>query len=128
MDLLVDTQSLIWASIAPSRLTLAARDALDSGANRRHLSMVCIWEMAIKVGLGKLDLGAPLAEFLQASTAAMRMTELPITRAHALLVESLPHHHGDPFDRMLIAQSMIEGMPIISNDAKFALYGVDVIW
>ena len=128
MNLLVDTQSLIWASIAPGRLTVAARDALDSGAHRYHLSLACVWEIAIKVGLGKLDLGAPLAEFLEASSVAMSMTELPITRQHALLVTTLPHHHGDPFDRMLIAQSIVEGMPIVSNDTMFARYGIEAIW
>ena len=128
MDLLIDTQSLIWATNTPGRLTVSARNAITSGADRRYLSMVCIWEMAIKRGLKKLDLPISLPDFLDDATERMGLTELPITRAHALLVESLPHHHSDPFDRLLVAQSIIEGMPIVSNDVKFALYGVDVIW
>ena len=128
MDLLIDTQSLIWAANTPGRLTVAARNAIGSGADRRYLSMVCIWEMAIKSGLGKLELPMSLPDFLDTATTQIGMTELPITRAHALLVETLPHHHGDPFDRLLIAQSILEGIPIVSNDSKFREYGIEVIW
>lgn len=97
MNLLVDTQSLIWAANAPARLSVAARAAIVSDGDRRYLSMVSIWEMAIKLGLKKLDLPMSLPDFLDDATARIGLTELQITRAHALLVESLPHHHGDPF-------------------------------
>lgn len=92
------------------------------------ISIATCWEIAIKVGLGKLNLGEPAATYIPNALEKSLIEILPITISHATTVESLPYHHKDPFDRMLVAQSKLENLMIVSRDAIFDLYGLSRIW
>lgn len=84
--------------------------------------------MAIKTRLGKLEVEQELADFIAQQTRDLVLTDLPVTAEHALRTRLLPLHHSDPFDRLLIAQALVEGVPVVTNDPQFAQYGVQVIW
>ena len=118
MTLLLDTHAFLWWLDDPQLLSKAARKAIGDGKNT--VSAAVAWEIAIKRALGKLD--AP--EDLEAAMTANRFLPLPVTIPHALAVESLPPHHRDPFDRLLIAQARHEGFKLVSRDAHVPLYGV----
>ncbi|QDA36449.1 type II toxin-antitoxin system VapC family toxin (plasmid) [Paracoccus liaowanqingii] len=122
MRLLLDTHILLWAMLDDPRLGAGARAAMD-GAEAIHVSAASVWEIAIKVALGKLEVPEDL--FDQALAAGVR--PLAITWAHARAVERLPAHHADPFDRLLIAQARQEGMVLVSADGKFRAYDVELI-
>ncbi|WP_299911677.1 type II toxin-antitoxin system VapC family toxin [uncultured Paracoccus sp.] len=122
MRLLLDTHILLWAMLDDPRLTRAARRAIAE-AEAVLVSAASVWEVAIKSGLGKLDVPADL--FDRALAAGAR--PLPISWAHARAVQDLPPHHADPFDRLLIAQARCEGLVLVSADAKFRTYDVDLI-
>ena len=108
---------------APELSPAAARAIADAG-NEKRLSVVSLWEFAIKSGLGKLELNEPFAALL-ARVDAMRMIErLPIADAHLLRYATLPLHHRDPFDRMLVAQALSEACTLVSSDAPLDAYGV----
>jgi PIN domain nuclease of toxin-antitoxin system len=92
------------------------------------LSAATIWEVAIKVGLKKLTLALPYRQWMERAVSDLGLTLLPITVEHADIQISLPGHHRDPFDRLLAAQSIAEGVPVVSIDAVFDLYGVQRIW
>lgn len=92
------------------------------------LSVVSLWEMQIKLSLGKLRLTLPLREIIEAQQQTNNVEIVPITLAHVLALESLPSHHGDPFDRMLVAQAMVEGAALVSADSNVAKYAVQVVW
>lgn len=120
MRLLLDTHVFLWWLDSPILLSSAAREAIADGSNTIYISSAVIWEIAIKRALGKLN--APLD--LEEAMVSNRFLPLPITIAHALAVESLPSHHRDPFDRMLIAQSLLEQCHLVSRDRHVASYGV----
>jgi PIN domain nuclease of toxin-antitoxin system len=128
MRLLVDSHSLIWAVDDPTLLTPAAVLALQDPANELLLSAATIWEIAIKVGLGKLTLTIPYRQWMDQAIADLGLVVLPITVAYADGQASLPWHHRDPFDRLLIAQALVEGIPIVSADPQFDGYGVTRLW
>lgn len=128
MTLLVDAHTLIWAVDAPARLSAAALAAIADPANDRVVSAATVWEIAIKVGLGKLTLSQPFRPWMDKALVDLRVTILPITVAYADAHAALPHHHGDPFDRMLIAQAIAEGFAVVSADRQFDAYGVSRIW
>ena len=92
------------------------------------MSIASCWEAAIKVGLGKLDLGESSRTFLPREIAHNNFELLNITLDHATAVEGLPLHHRDPFDRLLIAQSMVENLPVVGSDSAFDQYGVQRLW
>ena len=127
MRILVDTQCWIWMLAAPERFTASTRLLLQDPGTELLLSAASIWEVAIKAGLGKLTLpGAPetvVPEMMERS----RVTALPVLASHAVRVASLPQHHRDPFDRMLVAQAQLEGLPILTADRALAAYEVDVL-
>ncbi len=120
MTLLLDTHALLWWLDDPQRLSKTAREAIRDGKNTVYISAAVVWEIAIKRALGKLD--AP--HDLEAVMAANRFLPLPVTIPHALAVETLPNHHRDPFDRLLIAQALHEGFQFVSRDTHVASYGV----
>ena len=120
MTLLLDTHTFLWWLEDPQLLSPAARKAIGNGANTVYISAVVAWEIAIKRALGKLD--AP--DDLETAIVANRFIPLPVTIAHALAVETLPHHHRDPFDRLLIAQARHEGFRLVSRDPRIPLYDV----
>lgn len=120
MTLLLDTHVLLWWLDDPQLLSEAARIAIEDGKNAVYVSAAVAWEIAIKKTLGKLK--AP--DDLEAIMAANRFHPLPVTISHALGVMALPNHHRDPFDRLLIAQAMLEGITFVSRDQHVENYGV----
>ncbi len=128
MNLLLDTQAFLWLDTDQARLSAAARQACANPDNTLWLSTASAWEMQIKIGLGKLRLARPLADIIADEQTANNLQILPVQLAHALEVGSLPLHHKDPFDRLLIAQAKHEGWQIVSSDPEFKAYPVTVLW
>ncbi len=128
MNLLLDTQIFLWLEGDPARLSPAARNACTEVNHVLWLSVASVWEMQIKISLGKLRLGRPLAETVAGQQAANGLRLLPVQLEHALAVGNLPAHHKDPFDRLLIAQARHENWEVVSADAEFRAYPVRVIW
>jgi PIN domain nuclease of toxin-antitoxin system len=128
MRFLIDTHCWLWAVRTPDRLLPAAIELIENDENEIMLSSVSALEVAIKASHGKLQLSEPPEEFVASQVAALAMKSLPVYQSHALRVASLPHHHRDPFDRLLIAQSQIESLPLMTADAAIAAYDVEVIW
>ena len=123
MMLLLDTHVLLWWLENPGQLSRQAKKAIQDGSNRVYVSAAVAWEIAIKKSLGKLDVPDDLEEMIEAN----RFTPLPITIAHALAVLSLPDHHRDPFDRILVAQALHEGFRLVTRDQDIAKYPVPQI-
>jgi PIN domain nuclease of toxin-antitoxin system len=128
MKLLLDTHTLLWLVEGNPNLSTAAQAALADLANELFLSVASVWELAIKTGNGKLTLSDPLGVYLSKWTPTYQVDLLPIQATHALAVVGLPDHHKDLFDRMLIAQTVVEGMTLVSADSKFTPYGVPILW
>ncbi len=127
MRLLLDTQVWVWMRSAPNRLTARARRLLTDGRNELILSAATPWEIAIKVAIGKLRLPCSVEEFVSTRSLATRVVPLPITQLHAIESAALPLHHRDPFDRVLVAQARLEGVPLVTTDDAFAAYDVERI-
>ena len=104
------------------------REIISSGENALFFSAASAWEIAIKARLGRLVLSEPVAEFVPAQLASNAIEGLPIALNHALQVGSLPDHHRDPFDRILVAQSQAENLPILTGDPLISQYGVEVLF
>lgn len=122
---LLDTHATLWLLAGDKRLSPRARRMTLQSSGRLVVSAVSLWEAAIKRSLGKLNAPADLARRL----AALRQVELlPISPLHAEAVGELPWHHRDPFDRMLVAQALVERLMIVSSDPTLAEYGVEVVW
>lgn len=128
MNLLLDTQALIYAFDAPDQLPPATLKRMADPANLLFVSVVSPLEMQIKVNLGKLKLTASPASLLQSELDRGAFTLLPITLAHIDALSGLPDHHRDPFDRLLIAQAIHENLSIVTGDAKIAMYPVPTLW
>jgi PIN domain nuclease of toxin-antitoxin system len=123
LRLLLDTNVLLWALTNPQRLSAAAAEAIEDIENRVYLSVVSPWELSIKASLGNL----PALEDLGPKLDEMHCDLLPIALPHAKAIQSLPHHHRDPFDRMLVAQAQIEGLTIVTSDRQIRRYQVAVL-
>ncbi len=128
MNLLLDTQVLLWLDSNPVKLSAAAKQACSAANNTLWLSAASAWEMQIKIALGKLRLRRSLAETIASHQAANGLQILPVQLAHALALQNLPLHHKDPFDRLLIAQASHENWEIVSADPEFRAYPARVIW
>jgi PIN domain nuclease of toxin-antitoxin system len=128
MRLLLDTHTFMWASLEPGKIGPNASVAIKDRANELFVSAASTWEMAIKINIGKMTVPSGLSTFLVDAMHEWSLVPLHIRPEHTLILETLPRHHGDPFDRMLVAQSMYEHMPIVSIDAKLDAYGVSRIW
>jgi PIN domain nuclease of toxin-antitoxin system len=128
MALLLDTHAFLWLLEGSPNLSSAALAALVDPANDVFLSVASVWEPAIKVGNQKMTLKEPLDVLLSKWATAFAIDLLPITEKHALEVLRMPYHHRDPFDRIMIAQALTEGMTIVTADTRFAPYGVPIIW
>jgi PIN domain nuclease of toxin-antitoxin system len=126
--LLLDTQAMLWFLWDDSQLSRDAEVAIEDSSNRKLVSVASCWEIAIKSGLGKLYLGEPSSTFLPREIARNNFELLGITLEHATTVERLPLHHRDPFDRLLIAQAMVENLQVIGADPSFDAYGVKRLW
>ncbi len=126
MRLLLDTAILIYAVESPERLSKRAASALTNPGNILELSVISLAEIAIKASLGKLRLSAAI---VHQAVEDLGIRVLPYTADHAFCLFDLPRHHGDPFDRQIIAQALSEEIPVVSSDEKFYLYrGLKVIW
>lgn len=123
MKLLLDTHAVLWWQADDRRLSVTARRAIAT-ADVVWVSAASGWEVAIKAALGRLRADEPFA----VTVAADDFTELPVTLAHAARLQALPSHHADPFDRLLVAQAMVEGATLVTRDAALGAYGVPVLW
>jgi PIN domain nuclease of toxin-antitoxin system len=128
MRVLVDTHTLIWDLEANPRSSRKAIEFLRSDEHELVFSLVCLWEIAIKIKTGKLNTIGSSVAYIRDQMDAYSMQLLPIRYEHILQLEALPAHHGDPFDRLLIAQAIAESLPILTHDEKFSLYPVKLIW
>jgi len=128
MKLLLDTHALIWFAEDDARLSTAAREALNDEANDLFCSTASIWEMAIKVSIGKLKIAARLDGAFRRRLEQNGFGILTVEYAHAARVEELPWHHRDPFDRLLVAQATIENMALVSHDDQLDAYGIGRLW
>jgi PIN domain nuclease of toxin-antitoxin system len=128
MRVLIDAHMLLWAVDDVAKLGPSALAVLQDPANDLFVSAGTIWELAIKVGLGKLTHSQPSRPWIERALADLGAIVLPIGVAHADTQVAMPNHHRDPFDRPLIAQALVEGMAIIGVDVHFDPYGVVRIW
>lgn len=128
MKLLLDTHSFLWFIDGNPKLSATARTLIEDIANERILSVASTWELAIKHSIGKIQFTQPFDTFLFDQLEHNSIDLLNITVAHTIRTASLPFHHRDPFDRMLIAQSLTENIPIVSGDTVFDAYGVIRLW
>ena len=127
MKLLLDTHAFLWFAAGESRLPRGARRALEDTRAVLFLSAASVWEMAIKSSLGRLTLPMTAADFL-AGKVQGGLHLLAVDWTHAAAVETLPFHHRDPFDRLLIAQAALERLTIVTGDPAFRKYNVPIIW
>ena len=129
MDYLLDTSSFLWFVDNDVKLSKVALEFLEYPNSNIYLSLVSIWELAIKANLNRgLELRLPFARFIDEELQTNRFHLLNISVSHLKRVSLLPLFHRDPFDRLLIAQSQVEGLPIITNDVAFDHYHVRRIW
>lgn len=128
MRLLLDTHALLYWVYEPSRLGPNALRALANRENQVYWSIASSWEIAIKVSIGKLTLDGSIDEVIPTELLRHGFSLLPIDHAHVLSVATLPRHHGDPFDRLLVAQALSERLQLVTADEKIAAYGVSILW
>ncbi len=114
--------------LAPARLSGRAREVLEDKTHELVWSCVGTWEVAIKVQIGKLRLPAPLPRFIASACEDLGLARLDVTQAHALEVATLPLHHRDPFDRILVAQAIVEKLSLLTSEARLRAYPLDVVW
>jgi PIN domain nuclease of toxin-antitoxin system len=127
VNLLLDTHAILWFAAGDDRLSETARRAIESPGTTNYVSMGSWWEVAIKCSLNRLRLDLPIEDFM-----AERINEgfrvLGLETQHLAHLTTLPFHHRDPFDRLIICQALAENMPICTGDSRFAAYGVQVVW
>lgn len=128
MRVIIDTHVFLWWVEGDKALPARARAALANPENECLLSLASVWELSIKAALAKLKLALPVQRYVTEHVAANGFRLLNIELGHVGRVETLPTHHSDPFDRLLIAQGLVENLPIVTADAVFARYGVKRIW
>lgn len=128
MRALLDTHAFLWWITDDSRLSERAREFISAGENELLFSAASGWEVAIKAGLGKIELSEDLERFLTEQLHRNAVGVLPVNLGHAMSVYGLPDHHRDPFDRLLVAQCVSERLPLLSRDTAFQRYLVEVIW
>lgn len=127
MNILLDTHVLLWWQADDPRLTEAARSIIADPSNRLIWSVASSWEIAVKIGIGKLRLDGPLNRLYSDIVSEVGAELLPITHVHCCRLATLPLLHRDPFDRMLVAQAQAEELPILSADPKLAMYEVRTV-
>lgn len=128
MRLLLDTHALIWLASQDDKLSDKAKELILDIENELFLSVASIWEMSIKASLGKLILQQPIAQIISEQVQSNGLQLINIETAHALAVASLPWHHRDPFDRLIIAQSQLENLTILGCDTTMDAYEVKRVW
>ncbi len=128
MKLLLDTHALLWFVSGSDRLSVQARSVIEDPANTRLFSAASAWEIAIKVSIGKLSLTVPYPQLIPGQLRANAVDYLPVSPEHLRALISLPFHHRDPFDRLLVAQALVEGASLVSADSTLDAYAVPRIW
>jgi PIN domain nuclease of toxin-antitoxin system len=128
MKLLLDTHAFLWFVTNDARLSETALEMIGEGTNEVLVSPASFWEIAIKVSLGKYPLTVPFETFFREGIDGNDMAILPIDVRHAAVLSSLPMHHKDPFDRMIVSQGIAEQIPIVSADAALDSYSVQRLW
>lgn len=128
MRLLLDTHTFIWFVTDSPRLSITAKTLIEDEYNEKLLSIVSIWEMAIKHSIGKLSFQLSFETFIAQQLSINNFSLLDIKVSHIHIIADLPLHHRDPFDRLIIAQSMIEQIPIVGTDKIFDLYSIQRLW
>lgn len=125
---LIDTHVLLWYYLDDPQLSATARTTLDDPANDILVSPASHWEVAVKIKIGKYTLNVPFAQFIREAIFYNGFAILPIEPEHSERLTTLPLHHKDPFDRMMIAQALAEGVPVVSADTLFDPYPVQRLW
>lgn len=128
MTVLLDTHTFLWFVLDDAQLSAPARALIEDPATDVLVSPASYWEIAIKVRLGKLDLQSSYDDFMNRGIAGNDFEVLPIEPKHTSLLTTMPFHHRDPFDRLLVAQATVERIPIVSNDGALDAYGVQRRW
>ena len=128
MRILLDTHVFLWWISDSPRLSAFAREAIADERNEVVFSVVSGWEIVIKAGVGKLELPDTPEKFLTEQISRNDVEVLPMYLRHALRVRALPDHHRDPFDRLLVAQAAVEGVPLVSADPEVSRYPVEALW
>ena len=128
MRALLDTHAFLWWITDDSRLSLRAREIIADGRNDLFFSAASGWEIAIKANLGKVEVPDDLQRFLTEQLSRNAVQVLPVYLSHALHVYTLPSHHRDPFDRLLVSQAVLEKLALLSADPHIARYPVDLVW
>jgi PIN domain nuclease of toxin-antitoxin system len=125
---LLDSHTLLWYTLDDPQLSSAAKSLILDPANEILLSAASYWEIAIKVSIGKLTVHQPYEDFIEACLNKCGFTILGIEPRHTARLIGMPFHHKDPFDRLLVAQALVEGIPIISSDSILDAYGITRLW
>ena len=128
MNLLLDSHTFVWMHEEPHKLSVKIAHEILNPANRIFLSVASVWELQIKIKLGKFSFSDTLENVIAQEQQTNNLQILPVELSHALYLENLPLHHKDPFDRLLISQAIVENLTLVSADANFANYQVNLLW
>ena len=127
-NFLLDTHAFIWFIEGNEELSTSAREAIEGPNNQRFLSIASLWEMSIKASVGKLEVTRPIPQLIKKHIEGNDIKVLPVRGEHLEAMIDLPMHHRDPFDRLMLAQAMVEDLVLISRDGYFKSYDVDLLW
>jgi PIN domain nuclease of toxin-antitoxin system len=128
MRALLDTSTFLWSISDSEKLSLSAREVIADLENELFISTASLWEIAIKTSLGKLELLKPFDQLIPEQLEQNTISVMPITVQHLTRIIDLPFYHRDPFDRLIIAQSIAEDLPVITKDGAFGSYPIQLIW
>jgi PIN domain nuclease of toxin-antitoxin system len=128
MNILLDSHAFLWFVADDLKLSIDARTAIEDSTNRKWISIASLWEITIKVSIGKLNLADPVSEFLSREILCNKFSTLNVTMDHLAKLSVLPFNHRDPFDRLIVSQALLESFPVVSTDASLDAYGIDRIW
>ncbi len=128
MRLLLDTHTFLWFIAGSLNLSETARNLIQEQENQKFLSIAGLWEMSIKASIGKLELGMSITELVKREVYGNAIDLLEIRPEHLDELAKLPFHHKDPFDRLMISQSLVENIPIVSRDSAYRSYPVQLLW
>lgn len=128
MRVLLDTHALVWALLDDPKLSNPARTTIAAPENEILISPASLWEIAIKISLGKYSLSEDFTSFMETRLPQSGFVQLPIHVRHLGVVATLPFHHRDPFDRLIVAQAVVEQVPVVSSDAALDAYPITRLW
>lgn len=128
MKLLLDTHTLLWFVLGDASLSVPARQLIEDAANSKLVSPATYWELAIKISIGKYALHEPYETFMDRAIRQNSFLILPVEPRHTAALINLPFHHRDPFDRLMVAQAMVENLILVSADAVLDAYPIQRLW